>query len=240
MLYRNLIVVVYKIELREEIFRTIDSLFGVQDTTILFVFSEPNVKISDYIQKVLDNFEICVDSEPGIYNAMNVGVRFFNAHNFNSLLFINGGDELYCEVYNRIVLSLKLCGIYSFRTYQKYEDVLFERPSLTATRSIEKAPHQGLVIRSENNLPLFEATQFSISADVEWQLKVSQVYESVYMDDILSIMYLGGVSNTPSLQSCWKRTRSQGYGRGAKELAKLILYIILGPMRYYRLLSSNW
>ena len=237
---RNLIVVVYKIEPSGEIHRTIDSLVDVTSATILFILSEYNLNIVNQIDKSLTTYKIVVDKTPGIYHAMNAGIQFYNDKSFNTLLFINGGDEIYGKVYNEVIPTLKDDCIYSFRTHQKYANVLFERPSLEAKRTIENAPHQGLIVSSKSNLPLFDVMEFKISADVEWQVSISIGYKIEYMDEILSIMYLGGVSNKPSLRSCRKRLVSQGPQRGVKEFVKLVLYRLLGPLRYYRFLSRNW
>lgn len=239
-LEKNLIVVVYKLEAGKEILRTIESLRPVENTKILFVLSQKSDYIHDFIQQNLKDYEVLIDLQSGIYYAMNLGIRYFNENKFNSLMFLNGGDEIYANVYNGASKNFTKGYMYSFRTHQKFLTKLYERPSRRASRIIKFAPHQGIVVCSCDEVPLYQTDNYSISSDVKWQVLLSKSLTVRFMDPILSKMYLGGISNRPSFKTCKIRASTDGYRRGVKEFLKLFLYSLLGAKRYYWLLSKKW
>ena len=236
----NLIVVVYKIESNLEVLRTIDSLVGIKNSLVLLIISEKNKNIEAYAKNRLNEHVILVDLEPGLYNAMNRGIDYFNKHKYCSLMFINGGDEINADVYNSEILQLTLGNLYSFRTHQKYLSQIYERPGKGRARNIKSAPHQGLIVCTNRSVPYYETSDNLISADVKWQVELSKVLNVKFCDPIISSMYLGGISNRPSFRTLKIRASTDGYRRGIKEFAKFVLYNTLGPKVYYWCLSWKW
>jgi len=238
---QNLIVVIYKIEPKYEINRTIASLTGLKsNTSVLFVLSEINEELSCIIRKVPFDYKILIERQSGIYTAMNVGIDEFNANSFQTLMFINGGDELIVSCYNDVCAHLEPNEVTSFRTYQVYEDLVFERPSLSKSRNFKNAPHQGIVVKSNICVPRFVFAAGMIHADVDWQVRLSLAFNWTFRDEIISKLHLGGVSNRPTINTVKIRVRTQGLKRGLKEFFKLLIFKILGIRRYYRFISKGW
>lgn len=179
------------------------------------------------------------NQDNSLYNAMNIGL--YQAKG-NCILFLNGGDIFFSSQSISLINTFwqyKKCLI--FRTVQCFASNGYIRPGLKNINDLLARPgHQGFIAPLEEKPTerLYFLENKKISSDFFWMEKNINKYQAIIREEVLTKFYLGGLSNYPTLKSVALRYKSHEFLKTIKELAKLILRLILGDQRYYFYLAK--
>ena len=194
-------------------------------------------KSSDYTLEIIKKYKDKISkiiSEPdfGIYNAMNKGIK---AANGDYILFLNAGDELFCNKTIEKILPKLNCDLV-------FGDILI-RDKNGKNSTIEydfiddfelfykSLPHPCTFIKKECflKLDLYDETK-KIMSDWQWFLKYFKSGGKYsYIKTPVAIFYLGGISTSKKFKKLQKQERNEilneFYSKKKQFLYKLILKI---------------
>lgn len=194
-------------------------------------------KSSDKTLEIINKYKNKISkiiSEPdfGIYNAMNKGIK---AANGDYILFLNAGDELFCNKTIEKFLPKLNCDLI-------FGDILI-RDKNGKNSTIEydfiddfelfykSLPHPCTFIKKECflKLDLYDETK-KIMSDWQWFLKYFKSGGKYsYIKTPVSIFYLGGISTSKKFKKLQKQERKEilnnFYSKKKQFLYKLILKI---------------
>jgi glycosyltransferase involved in cell wall biosynthesis len=233
------IVTIFRLGEISELIKTLNSVKKqtCQPYQHLLVIS--NINDENEFKELLDYDSglFIINQDRSLYNAMNIGLHHADG---DAVYFLNGGDQLHSINAIKIIIEKMKPGVdcLLFRTIQYYKNDGYIRPKLNRIHTLKVFPaHQGFVAKLEVAKQYkFKDSVYAINADLLWMRNIINELPVVICPEIIAIFSLGGVSNLPSLSTCKMRIVDSGFGKGIKELCKLILYKILKGRQYYRFL----
>jgi glycosyltransferase involved in cell wall biosynthesis len=231
------VVTIYKFGATSPFERTVASLRSQSSRPFEHLLILSGVEDKELMLKKFRNeyTRLFINLDRSLYNAMNIGL--LNASG-DSVLFLNGGDELVNPTSLEDLAKFYVEGrCLAARVIQYHGREGFVRPSLTRIERLSRWPsHQGFVA------PLPQAKRFPfveekhISADGKWMQDLILNFGVETTSLVVSKFALGGISNYPSMSSIYLRNGSEGIISAIKELLKLSLRLFLGDSRYYALI----
>jgi len=209
-----------------EPFQHIVVVSGISDDNIIYLSTNHSISYRYFIY----------NKDSSIYNGMNLA---FNITYGNYLYFLNSGDIFYNNDCIKLIKNKFLQypnTIFLFQTLQVYNDLSFLRYPLNYLYKLKMYPsHQGFIVpfNSHNiSFYLFNENNY-ISADSEWMKKLLLLYDSITFDNIISIFYLGGISNFPTIKTIKLKYKTNMF---YLEIIKYIFRKIVGLRNYYRII----
>lgn len=194
-------------------------------------------KSSDKTLEIINKYKSKISkiiSEPdfGIYNAMNKGIK---AANGDYILFLNAGDELFCnKTIEKFLPKLNCDLIFGDITIRDKngKDSTIEYDFIDDFELFYKSlPHPCTFIKKECflKLDLYDETK-KIMSDWQWFLKYFKSGGKYsYIKIPVAIFYLGGISTSKKFKKLQKQERKEilnnFYSKKKQFLYKLILKI---------------
>lgn len=183
------------------------------------------------------NRRFVFDQDKSLYNAMNIGLR---AAKGGWMLFLNGGDILIGSDALSMISGKQGRSCIAFSTSQRYEEDLYIRPPCKIRNgSVLGCGHQGFVapLDPDQSKRIYYNESNYISADQEWIRENIKRYGVELHDEVLSEFHLGGISNRPSIRAITLQLKAGKYRSVLKLIPKMVLYALVRPRRYYRLMA---
>ena len=192
-------------------------------------------KSSDNTLEIIKKYKnkiskIISEADFGIYNAMNKGIK---AAKGEYILFLNAGDELFCNKTIEEILPKLNCGVVfadaSVRD-EKGQKGTIDYDYLDDFELFYKSlPHMSTFIKKELFLKfgLYDETK-KIVSDWQWFLKYfNSKGKYKYIKTPVAIFYLGGISTKKETKKLREKERAEVrniyYGRKKQILYKIIL-----------------
>lgn len=242
----------------EELQRTLDSVYyhfvpGVTEQIV--IDGSPDNSCQDILLNYQWIDQVLHEKDRGRYDAMNKGIKLSKGKH---LLFLNSGDELFSGFDMNELLKL-LCSDSTGSVY--YGDVIID---VGGDKYLKKAPrsleNHWSIASSKMGLPSHQATfypssfakynlynlKYSISADTLFTLKALDIYPEYYINQVVTIFFIGGASNVKSsfkeVFNHWKERKNSRnkaavpqFPALAKDFIKSILMRFMGWKQYYKL-----
>jgi putative colanic acid biosynthesis glycosyltransferase len=224
--------------------RTIDSVRYQKERGVNIEFivadggsKKPTRNVIDAESDVIDVYLEGPDA--GIYDGMN---RAREAASGDSIIFINSGDVLFEH--------LDLAGIvglnqfekknYYGKVIQRYRNDCYLRPkSAPAGVRVKDISHQAFFVPKRIYKSVAYDVDYPVSADRLWIKECLGKGEVVYIDEIISVFDLGGLSNSSNFKSLVsKRREKSSMFKRFLQYSKFILKIFCSQGVYYRLIYS--
>jgi len=186
---------------------------------------------SDVIDVVLNG------PDDGIYDGMN---KLLVAASGDSILFINAGDVLYEHM--DLVSIMKFCELdkknYFGKVVQRYNDDCYMRPkSIPDDIDLKDISHQAFLVPKKIYKLIFYDLNYAVSSDRLWIKACISEAETVYIDEVISVFDLGGVSNSSSFKSLvFKCRENVPLSRKSQQFFKLVLRVFCSQAFYYRII----
>lgn len=222
--------------------RTIDSVRAHKDkgADIEFVVADGGSRQEtlSIIDEQRDVIDVVVDGpDDGIYDGMN---KLLVAASGDSILFINAGDVLYEHM--DLASIMKFCELdkknYFGKVVQRYNDDCYMRPkSIPGGIDLKDISHQAFLVPKKVYKLIFYDLNYAVSSDRLWIKACIGEAETVYIDEVISVFYLGGVSNSSSFRSLVFKCRDNiPLSRKSLQFFKLLLRMFCSQAFYYRII----
>ena len=216
--------------------KTIKSVLSQNKKPQKFIIVAQELPIS-ILKKYKNSFiKFIIGKDKSIYNAMNIGL---NVTKKNSVIFLNSGDYFYDKncvkyIYNAIKKDPKSINL--FKVVLSYKKLLFY-PKMKYFLSENYLPHPGFlrpsIIKKKYFIKFNE--KFATISDGIWMHKNLKIFNKIKINKNLVIHELGGVSTIPTFKLMNEKKNVSLYVF-FKELLKILLFNILDPALYYKLI----
>ncbi len=222
--------------------RTIDSVrvHKAKGADIEFVVADGGSRQEtlSVIDEQRDVIDVVVDgSDDGIYDGMN---KLLVAASGDSILFINAGDVLYEHM--DLASIIKSCELdkknYYGKVVQRYNDDCYMRPKSTPNSiDLKDVSHQAFLVPKKVYKLISYDLNYAVSSDRLWVKACIDEVETVYIDEVISVFDLGGVSNSSSFKSLVFKCRENiPLIRKLLQFFKLLLRVFCSQAFYYRII----
>ena len=222
--------------------RTIDSVKYHKERGVKIQFlvadggsEESTLNIAYENRDIIDVFINGPDE--GIYDGMN---KLLKAANGISIIFINAGDRLSVDIDLNFIMKhydLKKNNYYG-RVLQYFKDDYFLRErSLHNKVKLKDISHQAFFVPKIIYKNTLYDLNYWVSSDRFWINECVQKGKTFYIDEVISIFELGGISNSSSLKSLYSKLREKSSTtKKCLQLIKLILRVLSSQSLYYRII----
>lgn len=234
------IITVYRFGNEPDLIRTIDSvnsqsnLINIRHVLVLSNATTEHIEMVS--ERSLARNLIIANQDRSLYDAMNIGLTKVRT---GFILFLNGGDIFSSKEAGRLISEQSSsCSPTLFSTLQVYKNDAYLRPG-GGDFSRHFPAHQGFIIPKslvENN---FFDLSSPIAADHFWMTNLISRYGCTFKEPVITAFMLGGVSNSPTVETVKSRYFRQGTIRALVEISKFLIKKLLGPKLFYRLIFFN-
>ena len=222
--------------------KTIDSVRAHKDkgAKIEFVIADGGSDRAtlDVISGESDVIDIVLDGpDDGIYDGMN---RLLEAANGASIIFINSGDVLFEHLdLMSIVKSIALDKKNQYgKVIQRYNNDCYLRPKdIPGKLDLKDISHQAFFVPRDIYKSTFYDLNYAVSSDKLWIKECVYKGGAVYIDEVVSVFELGGVSNSSSLRSLFSKFKEDtSFTKKFLQFIKLLLRVFCTQAFYYRVI----
>ena len=191
-------------------------------------------KIKKIDNKFKKNRVFIIKKNSSIYDAMNFGLKLSNK---KYIIFLNSGDVFYSNKslekikYNSNNFKLGSCLMF-VSVLKNEEDYFFPKKKLFNSKNF--FTHSSFIrplVKFDNGFNILK----QVTADGNWMKNHKKKFGIKKIYKILTVFYLGGVSNFPSKKSIVMKSNT-GMISFIKELLKFFLLRIVGKKFFYRII----
>lgn len=195
----------------------------------------PTLKVLNDESDVID--AVLYGPDNGIYDGMN---SLLEAASGEAIIFINAGDVLFDKMdLVSIMKSYELDKrIHYGKVIQRYNNDCYMRPKSTPDKlNIKDVSHQAFFVPREIYKSVSYDLNYAVSSDKLWIKECVCRGETVYIDEVISVFELGGVSNSSSFKSLFfKLKESTSLTRKLLQFIKFLLKAFCTQAFYYRVI----
>jgi len=196
---------------------------------------EPTLNLIEQERDTIDLFLVGPDN--GIYHGMN---RLLDAANGDSILFLNSGDAFYRELDLVSMMESYALGERNHygKVIQQYQNDCYERPKSCPKRlDTRDISHQAFFVPRK----VYKSTSFNLSyalsSDKVWINECIGNGGAVYIDQVISVFVLGGISNAPSFKSLTTKLKENtSVRKKVLQVVKISLKLFCSQRIYYRII----
>lgn len=234
------VVTIFKFGSISELDVTVSSVRNQGCTDVEHILVLSDVVDEDFIYCRFNNSnnKLILNNDSSLYNAMNIGLQIATG---DYIIFLNGGDSFFdCNSVKNILNLAKPTRCLAFRSLQYFDSSSFVRPSIANLCDLRLFPaHQAFIAP----LPAAKSVLFDeerlISADFVWMNILISKYGIYISPLIISRFALGGISNFPTVKTVALKFQEIGTMSGLSELIKLLIRVLLGPKKFYKIILQG-
>jgi len=183
-----------------------------------------------------ESFKLLPAGDDGLFDAMNT-IRKLASGDY--LWYLNAGDAKAGQFSLEALLAmLEKPTNYGFQSIQINGDDAFVRPGKGKHFPFREIGHQSSIYHVSGFSQVAYQTSLRVSADRTFNADCERICGWQYIEKVLSVFYLGGLSNTFEWRY-YKHYREENLGLRVKFLVRFILGKFLGRKRLLRMLARG-